>query len=277
MIACEDVVVAVAPELANMLSRRGFRRLRHLQNEFNVRMIMDVAGCLLQISGEPAQIELVRLRLDGLLGSRKAVSPALWAELLRTCVPTDGGEEGLVVRLQRQSGCRIHIERSVQEVRLFGGQSQLLRAEILLDEAEAQCSFYAFRIAPTSLDATALGDIARSCGVSVRVEVNDILAMGGSSEVAASLSELRRLVQGTARAATAHFHAEARRQADEPPMGSLATASTRETIQLFMERAGEGQPGPANTLSLHSFEPRVQEAMIHAFGPGVVALERQSF
>lgn len=50
--------------------------------------------------------------------------------------------EGFEVVSKEESGCRVHIERAMQEVRLYGPDESLKVAEKMLQEGSSDCFFH---------------------------------------------------------------------------------------------------------------------------------------
>lgn len=148
------VEIHLDSELLNILCRRGRRRLRLIQTDCGVGARLDRARSVLHVSGSEAAVQDVRRQLSSLRGPRKAVSPAVWAELMRTRTLADSSEDGLVAWLQQESGCRIHIERTRQEVRIFGPNEDVAVAEQMLEELERSCT----------------EDLAQVCGGTLRAD-----------------------------------------------------------------------------------------------------------
>lgn len=69
----------------------------------------------------------------------RQVTTAVWCELMRTRMEKEEAKSHLV-RLEKSSGTRIHIERSEQEVRIFGPDENIAVAKRLLDRMENECA-----------------------------------------------------------------------------------------------------------------------------------------
>ena len=93
--------------------------------------------------------------------------PALPAISLLFGTPARTGQEDGVAlqRIQNQSGCRLHIERSKSEVRLFGSKEAAAVADRLLDDFQKMC-MERFIPCPNSsmLDLDRLNEMAQASG-----------------------------------------------------------------------------------------------------------------
>ncbi|CAK0840364.1 unnamed protein product, partial [Prorocentrum cordatum] len=125
------------PELLSILCRRGRRRLRLLQLETRANIWIDRGRGVLHASGPEAALGELQRQLASLRGPRKNVSAAVWSELMRTRTNSKDPEEGLVARLQQESGCRIHIERDRHQVRIFGPSDEVRVCERLIEVRQA--------------------------------------------------------------------------------------------------------------------------------------------
>lgn len=181
-------------ELLNILCRRGRRRLRLIQAECRVSARLDRARGILHLSGTEAALQEVRRHLSTLRGPRKAVSAAVWAELMRTRTVADSAEEGLVAWIQQESGCRIHIERTRQEVRIFGPADEVAVADRMLEDLERNCSEEVLSLPqscpPERLSPPALDELAQTCAVTLRIDDGRVLVLGLRSAVVEAVGRL---------------------------------------------------------------------------------------
>jgi len=120
------------------------------------------------------------------------VPAALWTELMRTRTLANDADEGLVAWLQQQSGCRIHIERERQEVRIFGPGEEVVVAERLLEDLAERCGEEHVAVDTAALDKLGLLALAESCGVTLRVETGQLTVLGLRPAVAQAVQALRR-------------------------------------------------------------------------------------
>eukprot|EP00439_Symbiodinium_sp_Y106_P086169 s60_g31.t1 len=110
---------------------------------------------------------------------------------VRTPDPT-GQEDGVALqRIQNQSGCRLHIERSRSEVRLFGSKEAAAVADRLLDDFQKMCIE---RLVPcpksSNLDLDRLNEMAQVLCVTFRLEEELIFILGLEEVVVAATQEL---------------------------------------------------------------------------------------
>jgi hypothetical protein len=101
--------------------------------------------------------------------------------------------QAAVARLQQQSDCRIHIERNIEQVRLFGPKNRLNDAQRLLQELSAMCIEEEVDMqCPRYLDLQMLQTFAQEFGVTLQVEENHITVLGIDAAVKTAAGELRK-------------------------------------------------------------------------------------
>jgi len=188
------VEIHLDAELLSTFCRRGRRRLREIQNSSKATLKLDRTRSLLQVSGSESAIAEVRRQLECLDGPRKPIAAALWAELMRTRTVQDVSIAAIEC-IQQHSGCRVHIERSKHEVRLFGPKQSVAVASRLLDELGQMCSERAVTVQDvTSLASEVLHQIAHACSVTLRVDQECIFVLGLMSAVNAATADLNRYI-----------------------------------------------------------------------------------
>jgi len=189
------VEISLDPELLNTLYRRSRRRLRDIQASCHALLKLDRARSSLRVSGSEEAIRSVRRHLENLSGPCKPLAPAAWAELMRTRT-LRYSSRATIAHIQNQSGCRIHIERGLQEARLFGPKEGIAVADRLLDEFAETCGEEVVSVgSPTSaLSSTKLQALAHAFGITLRVEGQDVVVLGVRAAVARASQELQRYV-----------------------------------------------------------------------------------
>jgi hypothetical protein len=187
------VEIVLEPETFSALCRRGRRRLRDIQATCPAVLRLDRSRGVLCVTGTAEAIGAVRQQIAGLGGPRKAISAAVWAELMRTRILQDGTE--VLSRIQRESGCRIHIERRLHEVRLFGPPEATSIADELLDQFSAEVAGRTVELGNAELTEESLEAVAHSCGVTLRVEEGHVVVYGLLSKVDAAVQELVAVMQ----------------------------------------------------------------------------------
>lgn len=186
------VAIQLDPELLNMLYRRSRRRLRDIRAMCHAGLKLDRVRSTLYVTGTPEAIEAVRMQLEHLGGPIKQLPAAVWMELMRTRT-LKSGPQATIARLQEASGCRIHIERGRQEVRLFGPKDQVAVASELLDKFARTCVDEAVPVAdPAIFPAMVLQAIAHAFSVTLRVEDKQIRALGICESVTQAVGELEK-------------------------------------------------------------------------------------
>jgi hypothetical protein len=186
--------IVLEPELLNSLYRRGGRRLRDIQKSCKVNVWFDKFRGVLQISGTETCVAAAKNLIEGLGGPRAPVSAAVWAELSRTRKLLSG-PEAAVARIQQESGCRIHVERTRQEVHLFGNSESVTIAQKLLDELEQSCSEEVVKLNGDMVNSTTLQAIANKCGVTMRLEDDLLHLLGLHEAVKKSLDTLNQVMK----------------------------------------------------------------------------------
>jgi hypothetical protein len=219
--------VLLEPELFNSLLRRGRRRLKDIQASCQVNMRLDKLHGVLHITGSEHCVGAARHLIAGLGGPRKIVRKAVWAELLRTRT-LQSGEEANVARIQQESGCRIHIERSRQEVRLFGHAEAIAIAEKLLKELDQECIEKTVPMKVGASTSPALQALAHSCGVTLQLEENQILVLGLQDSVNEAVKDLNRYLHDADFRSGLQLSAET---AQENEVNSIAFPSEKNTIK----------------------------------------------
>jgi hypothetical protein len=182
--------IRLEPELMNSLYRRGRRRLRDIQTNCGVNLWLDKLRGVLHLSGSKASVAAAKTSIAGLGGPRKRVSTAMWAELLRTR-KLQAGDEAAVARIQLHSGCRIHVERSSQEVHLFGEPESVAIAEKLLKELDQRCVEEILALDTEYMNPTALQAVANSCGVTLQTENAYVCILGLRDSVKKAIHALK--------------------------------------------------------------------------------------
>jgi len=100
---------------------------------------LDEKASLLYVSGVLSQAVRIKEELELLEGILVSVSDPVWAELLR-CRNAEAEEEYSVTNLQKKASCRIHVDRLVPMVRIFGLEKNVAKVQAALHEMDAACS-----------------------------------------------------------------------------------------------------------------------------------------
>lgn len=185
------VEIPLPQEILSSLCRRSRRRLHDMQMRSRASIRLDRQRSVMLVTGSQQAVNSVRAMLGSLGGPHKTVSPPVWAELMRTRTWSDH-PQAAIWHLQKESGCRIHIERTSQEVRLFGSSDSIAAAEKLIDAFAEDCSSESVLMATSALTATEVQSLACSCGVTFRIEPDHILILGFRDAVASAVEEVKR-------------------------------------------------------------------------------------
>jgi len=190
-----SVELTLDKETTSTLSRRDRRRLRQIQEKCQAVLRLDRARGVLKVTGRFQSVATAAEQIACLSGPRKAVSSAVWAELMRTRLRQDDGEDAALARLQRQSGCRIHIDRQVMELRLFGPPAATSAADKLLDEFEQQVTELSLPLKSLEGDREIilqnLQPLADVCGVTLHRVDNHVVVLGRHAAVQEAVEKLK--------------------------------------------------------------------------------------
>mmetsp|Transcript_67335 Transcript_67335/g.130117 ORF Transcript_67335/g.130117 Transcript_67335/m.130117 type:complete len:446 (+) Transcript_67335:106-1443(+) len=183
-------------DVLSALCRRSRRRLRDIEARCQVTMKIDRLRCVLRTSGSEASIRAALRQIACMSGQRKSVAVAVWAELMRTrTIQQPGTSKATIARLQQQSGCRVHIERSRCEVRLFGVPDGIDMASRLIDELEDICTEEPVHAENVSqFPMSTLEAFARRGNVTLCIEEDSIIVRGLTDAAARTAEELRAYV-----------------------------------------------------------------------------------
>jgi len=172
------VHMSLDPGTLGTLSRRGHARLRQLQSQTpEVRLSLDNVRSALLLTGPANRMDHLRQQVAGLLGRPKKVPVALWAELMHT----RKSDDGLVARLQRFSGSRIHIDRDKYELCIYGSDEQFSIASRLLDVVEKECIRERLLLDTSQIGQQQLNDLselAEASSIAIQVKENEIIVLG---------------------------------------------------------------------------------------------------
>lgn len=187
----QTLEIVLQPEVLTAICRRGRRRLRDIQQSCQASLKLDRYRGVLLVTGSKDSIKMVQKQLETVSGPSLTVSPPVWAELMRTRTNTDP-TQAAVARIQQESGCRIHIERNVQQVRLFGGKSEVAVGLRIFEEFERLCTEVAVSMeCPSQVDVQILQRLAQDTGVTLKVEDDSIMVLGIAGAVEEAAKQLR--------------------------------------------------------------------------------------
>mmetsp|Transcript_2303 Transcript_2303/g.4803 ORF Transcript_2303/g.4803 Transcript_2303/m.4803 type:complete len:461 (-) Transcript_2303:124-1506(-) len=217
------VEIPITAAVESSLCRRGRRRFRDLQANSVAKIRFDRPRRVLRVFGNEQEVESVRRQLECLGGQRKLVSTAVWCELMRNrCV--EDAEKSTLHYFQKESGCRIHIERSHQEVRLFGPDECTAAAEQLIDNFALQCIELPLAVQDGLLPDETIQEITEACAVTLNVETEQLVLYGLQDAVNRAARSLLKHIEYTPMA----------------PSNEEAALRARQSIRAYL-----GQPAPA--------------------------------
>jgi len=209
----DKVEVVIDDRNFKRFSRRSRRRLRDLQRTSKVSIELNRLRGILRISGSQQSVDEVQSQLVDLGGLYRQVPVAMWAELLRTRMEGFNPEAPMTVAwIQHHSGCRIHIERSSSEVRLFGSSEHVQRAVYLVDEVAKHAAEEIVTYKAGRLSEDIVEELAQVCGVTMQCQQDHIAVLGRRFAVLDATNRLRALLDASPRS----FQEEAPRAADLP-------------------------------------------------------------
>jgi len=97
-----------------------------------------------------------------------------------------------VARVQEESGCRLHIERASNEVRIFGPKSDILVADRIIKELSLLCAEEHVLFEDLSLlNSPVLESLAHACNVTFRIHDRGISVLGLKPAVIKAAQEVR--------------------------------------------------------------------------------------
>lgn len=172
------IEILLDAELHASFCRRGRRRLREIQSASRAILKFDRTRGVLRVTGSDSAIADVQRQLDCLGGPRKEVCNAVWSELMRTRMSEDATSSA-VQRIQQLSDCRVHIERSTKEVRLFGPKPAVATASQLLEDLRQMCTEQVVDVADAqSLPQEAIAHLAGIYNVSIGITEDQVVIAG---------------------------------------------------------------------------------------------------
>jgi hypothetical protein len=207
---CADV--SLGPVVVKALERRGFLRLRKIENETQTKMSLDRGSSVLRIEGSMEAIKEAYSMLEVVSGPSIKVSKALWTELMRTRsgawsiaqrftrsdtaqvqskAKANAGQAGVsaIAAIQQESGCQIQLERQTLEVRILGPQGKHHIAEQLLRKLSSMVSTVRVQCA-SQLDKDIVNKLAMEFHVTLEVDSTDIIVTGIRQAVEIATHEL---------------------------------------------------------------------------------------
>mmetsp|Transcript_17739 Transcript_17739/g.32828 ORF Transcript_17739/g.32828 Transcript_17739/m.32828 type:complete len:452 (+) Transcript_17739:110-1465(+) len=188
----QTVDIVLDHDVLSALYRRGRRRFRDIQASSRAALKLDRLRGVLRATGTKDAIADVQRQLECVSGSHYDVAAAVWAELMRTRTEPDLNQAA-VARIQHESGCRIHIERSAQQVQLFGPKDNSVVAQWLLEKLESLCMEEVLDVkSPLNLDLQKLQTFAQNYGVTVQVDERSLTILGIAGAVIEAARELRK-------------------------------------------------------------------------------------
>jgi len=216
----QTVVIPLDPDVLSSLCRRGRRHLREIQTSCQVMLQLDRVRGQLHVVGVQEAIKNVQRRLESLGGPIKSVSVAVWTELMRTRTTQDG-PEAYLTQIQESSGCRIHIERHKQEVRLFGPRDAVSLADKLLDEFSRCVVESIIRVGNSIPSRSVLENVAFDKHVTLRQDGNLIIITGMHQHVQEAEAEITNHINA---------HAAATSQCSSTPAPRMPELSVNQLI-----------------------------------------------
>jgi hypothetical protein len=237
------VEIVLENEVLTVICRRSRRRLRDIQASTKASLKLDRARGVLQVKGTLESINEVRNQLQRLTGPFVDVTAAVWAELMRTRTVLTTADSA-VAQIQNESGCRIHIERNAQQIRLFGRQDSIAIAQLLLEKLDRMCTQESIGMSCGSdMDLEKLQSFAEEFGVTLHADVSAVTILGIKTAVAEATKALLSSDQRGGQLATGQ-PSEIARKALGAAMASLkvdgkasSTCSTADSLPQVAENS----------------------------------------
>jgi hypothetical protein len=166
--------------------------------------------------------------------------------MMRTRLLDEGG--GILSQIQDESGCRIHIERKLHEVRLFGLPEQRSAANKLLDSFAREVKEANVEVSTAAMIEESLQSIASSCGVTFLTRNDGLVVLGLIRNVDKAIQEIE---QNRRPKSGFEVNAETRQtyrpSYSQPMVSPCATAATTQYV-----REASGRNTPAVKQSAHT-------------------------
>jgi hypothetical protein len=180
----------------------------------------------LEVKGSKDSIDFVAKQLSHLSGNRLPVSANLWAELMRTRTLLDP-LQAAVACIQEVSGARIHIDRDVLQIQLFGPARVTKAAQLLLKELESMIVVEAVDVenAP-STNPQRLSDFAHEYCVSLQVKEKQIVVIGVKDAVLKAARELHQFVASESPSAVQEEVSESAQMANRAIVDAMSQLRT---------------------------------------------------
>jgi len=149
------------------------------------------------VTGRAESIMKLQNQLDCMSGPRKQIPRAMWAELMRTRMMDDIVTDVHIMVVQRDTGCRVHIERDHFEVRLFGTREEQAKATIQLETLVDRCVEEVVTIFGASpFTSPTLQQLAFEHEVVLVPESNRILVLGQQEAAERAAADLQMYLDG---------------------------------------------------------------------------------
>jgi hypothetical protein len=186
-----SIEIALSSDVTRAMCRRGRRRLRDMQASSQATLKLDHMRGVLNVTGTSESIAEVERLLECVTGPCVKVKAAVWAELMRTRMNTDPSQAA-VFQIQQESGCRIHIERTSLQIRIFGPEEKVGVAQKMLATLDSMCVEEVVAMPSTdNLDEQVLQTFASDYGVTVQVAETQIILLGFQIPVLEAANKLR--------------------------------------------------------------------------------------
>jgi hypothetical protein len=207
-----QVEISLEPSVVKALGRRGYLRLRKIESDTRTHLRLNRDRSVLEIEGSDEAVAEVYRLLEVVNGPVLVLSHATWTELMRTrsiaggsssrskyvdsCASATHQCASAVARIQRESGCRIHVERQSLEARIFGPQHKHHAAVSLLHNLASMVTTESVHVpGVANMDEDILKDLAKDFAVAFQVSGEKITVLGIKQAVEMAAQELLRLEQ----------------------------------------------------------------------------------
>jgi len=175
-------VIQLSSELRLVLgSRRGSKRLQCIETQSCAKLCFDRATDSLVITGSEHSIRVAKQKLEYFDGVCVPISSALWAEMMRC---RDQDSDGMLFHFQQAVGCRVHVDRFRQELRVYGPRRLLPRVYETVEALNNQCSLETISLPPWIQVPTAVVEnIAQEHGVTITAQEDAVVLLGLTAAV----------------------------------------------------------------------------------------------
>lgn len=247
-LALSSVELLVKDSVVASLCRHGRKKMKQLEKDFSVAVALDRRKGILTIRGNVQSVEEAQKVVAVMSGPRIRVPAPLWAELLRT--RTVDGPACLVESMQTACGCRVHIERTRHEVRIFGDETSVMKAEATLARLGPLCIEHLIPVKDSGkLSSSSLELLSQQLDVSLRLETDAVALLGMQDNVQRATAAIKEYIDNPEShplSSTVAMKQQQKMESVLVPMkggGGLSELDTTESMSSFTDSPDSTEDG----------------------------------